>query len=451
MKKQKSIFITVLFLSFSFFCLVIDAEAQEIQKKNTNVWQGTGTPTITLGKAWISDGIDTSSANNRKFTVHNRFNGFNAVFHSIPEGSVRSQGNVRVITNVQKNDYNELYGIYNSLYSKKSLVSTYGIFNEVISENTDKPTYGIYTSLVGERNNSSYGIYSEVNTGGWAGYFVGNGFFSGSLRVESSLSLGIDGVNSISLLLNKSGDISNLTFGGWFQMRSNGSFEFGSTNNKFTLGTSAEGSLKVLTFTPGNQKFYSDGSINFGSVNNVFSLKTASEGSLKVLTFTPGNQKLFSDGSGLFAGGLKFSTATAGLEIKEITYKGAPALRINRKNLPSEKNFTFLSNGNFEVDGKIFAREVEVMLPPFPDYVFGENYTLMPIEQVEGFIKENGHLPNVPSASSIEENGIGLGQLSVIQMEKIEELTLYLIQLNNRVKQLEQENKELRAVVKAVE
>lgn len=97
---------------------------------------------------------------------------------------------------------------------------------------------------------------------------------------------------------------------------------------------------------------------------------------------------------------------------------------------------------NFAVygDGHVFARDIKVTLQtPFvhPDYVFEKNYKLKTLEEIESFIKQNGHLPEVPSACDVEKNnGINLGEMSEKQLEKIEELTLYIIELNKRMNEL---------------
>ncbi len=69
----------------------------------------------------------------------------------------------------------------------------------------------------------------------------------------------------------------------------------------------------------------------------------------------------------------------------------------------------------------------------WPDYVFGSEYKLKPLADVKTFIAENKHLPNIPSASEIEKNGIQLGDMSKRLMEKVEELTLYILQLQDQV------------------
>ncbi len=110
-----------------------------------------------------------------------------------------------------------------------------------------------------------------------------------------------------------------------------------------------------------------------------------------------------------------------------------------------KKDNNFLQNIAVE---KVFAREVEVTSGNyvFPDYVFDEDYDLRSIEELASYIKENHHLPEIPSAEEVEENGMQLGEMSVNLLKKIEELTLYMIQLNkenealkNRVKVLEDE------------
>jgi hypothetical protein len=78
-------------------------------------------------------------------------------------------------------------------------------------------------------------------------------------------------------------------------------------------------------------------------------------------------------------------------------------------------------------NGLLRAREIKVDEAAWPDYVFKPNYELMPLNKVKAFIAQNGHLPNVPSAKEIESDGVNLGKTAKLTMEKVEELTLYLI------------------------
>ena len=96
------------------------------------------------------------------------------------------------------------------------------------------------------------------------------------------------------------------------------------------------------------------------------------------------------------------------------------------------------------VAGKIASREVEVTVNAGADFVFDKNYPIKNIEEVENFVKENKHLPEIPSAKEMEENGIELGEMNIKLLQKIEELTLYLIEQNKRLNKIEAENKELK-------
>lgn len=97
-----------------------------------------------------------------------------------------------------------------------------------------------------------------------------------------------------------------------------------------------------------------------------------------------------------------------------------------------------LAGAKLGVNGKIIATEVEVKLfGSWPDFVFKKDFQLMPLCEVENFINENGHLPNVPNEAHVRENGINLGQMDAILLQKIEELTLHVIELNKRIAELE--------------
>jgi hypothetical protein len=84
------------------------------------------------------------------------------------------------------------------------------------------------------------------------------------------------------------------------------------------------------------------------------------------------------------------------------------------------------------VQGGIRTERIRVdvaNLNGWADYVFEEGYQLMPTEELEAFIKEHKHLPGVPSAQEVVENGIDLADMNRILLEKIEELTLRVIEL----------------------
>lgn len=97
------------------------------------------------------------------------------------------------------------------------------------------------------------------------------------------------------------------------------------------------------------------------------------------------------------------------------------------------------------VEGKISAREIKVLVGPFPDYVFEKGYSLMSLHELNKYIEINKHLPGIPSAKEVEqENGIDLGSLNCKLLEKIEELTLHLINQQKELDALKMEIKTLK-------
>ena len=113
----------------------------------------------------------------------------------------------------------------------------------------------------------------------------------------------------------------------------------------------------------------------------------------------------------------------------------------------STPNFPSTS-GNYKlfVEGGIMTEKVKVALrntSNWADYVFEKDYKLLPLNEVEKFVKINKHLPGVQSAKELAENGIDVAEMQSKQMEKIEELTLYIIEQN---KKLEKQNDEIQTL-----
>lgn len=91
------------------------------------------------------------------------------------------------------------------------------------------------------------------------------------------------------------------------------------------------------------------------------------------------------------------------------------------------------------VKGVIRSEEVVVeLMTSWPDYVFASDYSLPKLKEVKAFVCENGHLPGLPNASQVSENGLGLGEMNAKLLEKIEELTLYIIEQEERIQKLEE-------------
>lgn len=103
------------------------------------------------------------------------------------------------------------------------------------------------------------------------------------------------------------------------------------------------------------------------------------------------------------------------------------------------------------VNGTITAEEIEVQLDIQPDFVFEDDYKLMSLNKLEEVIKKEKSLPGIPTNKEAKENGIKLGEMQAKLLQKIEELTLYVIEQDKELNQLKEENKELRQRISMLE
>lgn len=128
----------------------------------------------------------------------------------------------------------------------------------------------------------------------------------------------------------------------------------------------------------------------------------------------------------------------------------------------SASHVTITSNGNvgidqknpkdkLEVNGQIHAKSVKVDLKEWADFVFEEGYNLPQLKEVEQFIKANGHLPEIPSTAVVVSDGIELGAINRLLLQKIEELTLHLIAQEKEIDALSSDYKILLERVDALE
>lgn len=201
---------------------------------------------------------------------------------------------------------------------------------------------------------------------------------------------------------------------------------------------------------------------NNGSANNSYVLQTATAGGGKSFTITnagkvgigttaPSTRLHVEDGSDAEPGsGGYFMTGQVNgsnlvMDNNEIMARdngAATTLHLNADGgtvAIGAKGFANFGDAALAVNGRILSQEVKVELAgSWPDYVFDEDYQLMPLDELEQSIRQNKHLPDVPSAQEVEASGVALGEMQAKLLQKIEELTLYVINLKKENEALKQ-------------
>jgi hypothetical protein len=132
----------------------------------------------------------------------------------------------------------------------------------------------------------------------------------------------------------------------------------------------------------------------------------------------------------------------AGMNGVKIDASGNVGIGTNDPTEKLEVNGKVIIHDEAWIEGKVTAEEIEVKADVWRDFVFYDSYKLKPLNEVEAFIKKNKHLPDVPSEAQVLEEGINLGEMDAVLLQKIEELTLYIIEQEKRIEELEKKCRE---------
>ena len=230
----------------------------------------------------------------------------------------------------------------------------------------------------------------------------------------------------------------------------NGAIRGGGANGEVTLkgdnGSATIGATNATTMA-------------FNTDKNIFSFNKPIQGSgvngaVKLLSSTGGYLELCPMDSGY----VRFKTNTSGYYFdKTITLSTGHLISPRKLSFSTNTTnpcMTILTSGNvgigtlspkykLDVNGTIRAKEI-IVSTTGADFVFADDYQLRPLSEVKAFIEENKHLPEIKSAREMQEEGVSVSELQTQLLQKIEELTLYLIQQEQTIQELRQEVEQLK-------
>jgi hypothetical protein len=339
--------------------------------------------------------------------------------------------------------------------------TTYGVFG--MSNGTAGTRVGVYGTAIGGANNygvwgnvnggaNFYGVYGQnTNLSGYAGYFNGRGHFTQELRADKNLV--VNDTTWTGKIWGPSGplqisSLSDLTFR--IDRNNNGAisafFELfnGSGNLIYwinELGTGrisgsyyVDGNLGVGTNTP-TTRFQILGGSDVSLTTNGFAQFGATNGWNLILD----DNEIMARNNGL-ANDLLIQQDAGNILMCGLE-QGRVGIGVQlAANLPTGYMLA--------VDGKIIGEELRIQNSNnWPDYVFGEHYELMSLDELKNSISIHKHLPNIPSAEVVQQEGILVGDMQKRMMEKIEELTLYILELNDVNKQQQSEIEQLKSLL----
>ena len=281
-----------------------------------------------------------------------------------------------------------------------------------INSSLANPAYGVKVDVAG--NEDQYGVYSKTATAGSAS--LSSAFYGESY--------GTFGETSTFKGKVVHGNLATYTTANVFK----GTMETASSNTGGAVyGVNIENNVPATSVNATTAAF----KVNYAVTGtNSYGLYFTGEGMNYV--------------SGRLGIGKQIPDANAQLDVAGNIYSsGKVMIGVTSPSAALLTDYSLAVNGS-----ALFTKAVVKLNASWPDYVFSKNYELPTLASIEKYINENSHLPGVASAKEVEKNGVDLGDNQTVLLKKVEELTLYMIELNKKVEALTKENEEIKSKLK---
>ncbi len=306
------------------------------------------------------------------------------------------------------------------------------------------------------------------------GFSISNVSFSQTQKVDEANKLEIDGETPPTPVLN---DVHwNATTGGHIYNTNSGFVGIGSTNPSVMLDVYTN-TVNNWATTIKNNSVYGKGllvkagypavtpdspALSVKTLENVDMFTVLAQGFVGIGDFTPSHMldvRAFNNDYAVRIHNNYMSGKGLVISAGHESYN-YPVLQI--QDIYTDPLFTVLSNGNvgigtvapgnfkLAVEGKIGAREIVVQSTAWADFVFEDDYALLPLNLLDQYITDNGHLPEIPSTQEVTQKGINLGEMDAKLLQKIEELTLYLIEQDKKLENLLKQNEQLQKQISSI-
>jgi hypothetical protein len=300
------------------------------------------------------------------------------------------------------------------------------------------------------RVSGNQGLYFESHGGGfymdddtWIKTFNNKSFYqnTGILRTDGVFQVGADGSR---FLVTQAGNTGIGTTAPVYKLDVTGDINYTGKLLKNGVEVIGGGSGSIWTKDASNNISYTDGIVQINTFPLAVGTDAPSEHPYRFVTFYDNTMNAstkyvnFGKNNSMYnCGEISFTHISDNAENNRVSiglYGSSSRLEVLGNGCVGIGTATPYAGAKLTVKGKIVASEILIKdISEIPDYVFKTDYKLMPLHEVEKFVNINRHLPEVPSEKEFKENGMNMAEMNAMLLKKVEELTLYMIEMKKEI------------------